>query len=164
MIAAHSDKQIVGAVIHEAVVEGDIAPTGTLVVEAACVHQLEVDAVLNEIIRQRGSGGVHQINLAVVVVVAGRVVVGNFECHTLDLAKTSQALGRNDDFGVAIVIVAVGGYITGGAGGTVGVGKNAGRVVTAHDGSHLGVGVDGYNERNIGGGAVGLHAKGVVRV
>ena len=110
---------------------------------------------MDKAVGQRGGRGVHQVDFAVSEVVAGSGA-GGLEFHTLNLAKASEAVGGDDDLGVAVVVVAVAGEVAGSAGGTVGIGKRHGAVGTAQD--RIGLGGEVYidDAGSIGGRAVGL--------
>ena len=151
----------VGAIAEEAVVEGNKLPVGVAVVKAAGVDKLEVVGVLDEAASQRGGGGVHEVDFAVVVVAAAVCHVSGFELKTLDFAQVAETAGGNNDLAVAIVVVAVAGEIGSGGVDTVSIGKSGGKNAVAHD--RIGKGGDGHivDAGSFGGGTSCLHAKGV---
>ena len=132
-VTMDGNNHVVGAVPEEAGIEINLLPVGASMAQIARVHQLEVSAVLDETASQRGGGGVHHIYLAIAKMPASCLQVSGFESHTLNLTKTGQTAGRNDDFGIAVVVVAVAGEVTSGIIGAVDVSHRGGGIAAAHD-------------------------------
>ena len=165
-VAAHSHKHVVDSVPHKTAVEGHLLPEGIGIAQVAGEDELEVMGILDEATAQGGGRGVHQINLAVVELIAAGSHIGGLKFHTLDLDQVAQTIGRDNHLGVAVVVVAVAGVIVGGDVGSteVGVGHDGGGGAATHQ--RLCQSTDGQitNLRNIRSRTVNLHANHIVGV
>ena len=163
MSAAYGNQEVAHTVILEGVGKSDEIPAGIGLVEVATVDQLEVGGILDETVGQRGGRGVHQVNLAVVEEAGTGGNGVHMELHTLDFAEARQLRGGNDDLVVAVVVVAVGGEILGGAGYALGIGEGERSFTVTQDGSCQSMDSESGHCRGSCGRAVGRYAEGVVR-